>query len=198
MSGFDDMGVFFVDTFATDEMNSGDSGAKMNMMNIKKKLREFLRQFQTGQFNYVYRDSLRNNYTSGRYWLEVDLKDVNSYDEELGELVKKQPTEVLPLFEEAAKEVADEITRPRPEGEENVKPIQVMLRSEANPILIRQLTADQVAKLYKVSGIVVAATNIRAKATSLTIQCRSCKSTMPNIPVKPGLEGYALPRKCNA
>lgn len=139
MSGFDDMGVFFVDTFSTDEINSGDN-AKMNMMNIKKKLREFLRQFQTGQFNYIYRDSLRNNYTSGRYWLEVDLKDVNSYDEELGELIKKQPTEVLPLFEEAAKEVADEITRPRPEGEENVKPIQVMLRSEANPILIRQLT----------------------------------------------------------
>jgi len=139
MSGFDDMGVFFVDTFSTDEINSGDS-SKINLMNIKKKLREFLRQFQTGQFNYIYRDSLRNNYTSGRYWLEVDLKDVNSYDEELGELIKKQPTDVLPLFEEAAKEVADEITRPRPEGEENVKPIQVMLRSEANPIFIRQLT----------------------------------------------------------
>jgi DNA replication licensing factor MCM5 len=63
---------------------------------------------------------------------------------------------------------------------------------------IRQLTADQVAKLYKVQGIVVSASNIRAKATSLTIQCRSCRSTVPNIPVKPGLEGYALPRKCNA
>lgn len=199
MSGFDDMGVFFVDTFSTDDANTENGGSsKVNFMNIKKKLREFLRQFQTGQFNYIYRDSLRNNYNSGRYWLEVDLKDLNSYDEELGELVKKQPTDVLPLFEEAAKEVADEITRPRPEGDDFVKPIQVMLRSEANPVLIRQLTADQVAKLYKVSGIVVAATNIRAKATSLTIQCRSCRSTIPNIPVKPGLEGYALPRKCNA
>lgn len=141
MSGFDDMGVFFVDTFAADEMNpGGESASKINFMNIKKKLREFLRQFQTGQFNFVYRDSLRNNYTSGRYWLEVDLKDLSSFDEELGELVKKQPNEMLPLFEEAAKEVADEITRPRPEGEEHVKPIQVMLRSEANPVLIRQLT----------------------------------------------------------
>lgn len=94
-----------------------------------------------------------------------------------------------------------------------------MLRSEANPIFIRQLTviiwfffqllsylfnyyylkqADQVAKLYKVSGIVVSASTIKAKATSLTIQCRGCRSTMPNIPVKPGLEGYALPRTCNA
>lgn len=43
-------------------------------------------------------------------------------------------------FEDAAKEIADEITRPRPDGEEHVKNIQVMLRSEANPIFIRQLT----------------------------------------------------------
>jgi DNA replication licensing factor MCM5 len=198
MSGFDDNGLFFVDTFSTDEIGGGNDPNKINFMAIQKKLKDFLRVFHTGNFNYIYRDALRNNYNSGRYWLEVDLKDVNSYDEELGEQVKKLPTEVLPLFEDAAKEIADEITRPRPEGEETVKPIQIMLRSEANPIFIRQLTSDQVAKLYKVSGIVVSASTIRAKATQLTIQCRSCRSTMSGIKVKPGMEGYALPRKCNA
>lgn len=197
MSGFDDNGLFFVDTFSTDEIGGQDPN-RVNFMAIQKKLKDFLRVFHTGNFNYIYRDALRNNYNSGRYWLEVDLKDVNSYDEELGEQVKKQPTEVLPLFEDAAKEIADEITRPRPEGEEAVKPIQIMLRSEANPIFIRQLTSDQVAKLYKVSGIVVSASTIKAKATQLTIQCRSCRNTMSNIKVKPGMEGYALPRKCNA
>lgn len=197
MSGFDELGLYFVDTFSTDELNGGDAN-KVNFMNIKKKLRDFLRVFHMGNFNYIYRDALRSNYNSGRYWLEVDLKDLNSYDEELGELIKKQPTDVLPLFEDAAKEVVDEITKPRPEGEENVKPIQVMIRSEANPMNIRQLSAEQVAKLFKVSGIVVSASTIRAKATQLTIQCRGCRSTTPNIPVKPGLEGYALPRKCNA
>ena len=45
-------------------------------------------------------------------------------------------------FEDAAKELVDEITRPRPEGEEHVKNIQVMLRSEANPICIRQLAVS--------------------------------------------------------
>lgn len=187
-----------MDTFASDELNNGADTNKINFVGIKKKLKDFLRVFHTGNFNYIYRDALRSNYNSARYWLEVDLKDLNSFDEELGELVKKQPTEVLPLFEDAAKEVVDEITRPRPEGEDQVKNIQLMLRSEANPIFIRNLTADQVAKLYKVSGIVIAASNIKAKATSLTIQCRSCRSTIPNIPVKPGIEGYALPRKCNA
>ena len=96
MSGFDDMGLFFVDTFSTDEIGGNDPN-KVNFISIKKKLKDFLRVFHTGNFNYIYRDALRNNYNSARYWLEVDLKDVNSYDEELGELVKKQPTEVLPL-----------------------------------------------------------------------------------------------------
>ena len=98
MSGFDNMGVFFVDTFTSDEINGGvHDPNKINFMSIKKKLKDFLRVFHTGNFNYVYRDSLKNNYNSGRYWLEIDLKDLNSYDEELGETLKKQPTEVLPL-----------------------------------------------------------------------------------------------------
>ena len=46
--------------------------------------------------------------------------------------------------------------------------------------------------------MVVAASNVKAKATVLTIQCRTCRTTIPNIPVKPGLEGYALPRSCNS
>ena len=50
--------------------------------------------------------------------------------------------------------------------------------------------------LVKVPGIVINASAIRAKATHLTIQCRSCRNYQPNIPVRPGLEGYTLPRKC--
>lgn len=42
-------------------------------------------------------------------------------------------------FEDAAKEVADEVTRPRPEGEEDVYDIQVMLSSNANPCGLRDL-----------------------------------------------------------
>lgn len=45
----------------------------------------------------------------------------------------------LSQFEDAAKEVADEITKPRPEGEEEVEDIQIMLTSTANPCNIRQL-----------------------------------------------------------
>jgi DNA replication licensing factor MCM5 len=53
MSGFDDLGLFFVDTFAGDE-TANDSN-KVNFMTIKKKLKDFLRVFHTGNFNYIYR-----------------------------------------------------------------------------------------------------------------------------------------------
>lgn len=46
---------------------------------------------------------------------------------------------ILFQFEEAAKEVADEVTKPRPVGEEEVHDIQVTLRSKSNPILMRDL-----------------------------------------------------------
>ena len=56
--------------------------------------------------------------------------------------------------------------------------------------------SDNIAKLVKISGISIAASTIKAKATKITIQCRSCQNFLNNIHVKPGLEGYALPRKC--
>ena len=42
-------------------------------------------------------------------------------------------------FEDAAKEVADEVTRPRPEGEEELHDIQIMLKSSANPQTLRNM-----------------------------------------------------------
>lgn len=42
-------------------------------------------------------------------------------------------------FEEAAREMADEVTKPRPIGEEDVQDIQVTFRSEANSMGLRDL-----------------------------------------------------------
>ena len=42
-------------------------------------------------------------------------------------------------FEDAAQEAADELTQPRPQGEEQMQQIQVLLKSDANPIQIRDL-----------------------------------------------------------
>lgn len=54
-----------------------------------------------------------------------------------------------------------------------------------------------ISRLVKVSGIIVAATGIRSKSTKIAIQCRTCRNVISNLAVKPGLDGYVLPRKCN-
>ncbi|NWH66723.1 MCM5 factor, partial [Geococcyx californianus] len=143
------------------------------------------------------RDELKRHYNLSQYWVEVEMEDLASFDEDLADYLYKQPAEHLQLLEQAAKEVADEVTRPRPSGEETLQDIQVMLRSDANAASIRSLKSDQMSHLVKIPGIIIAATPVRAKATRITIQCRNCRNTINNIAVRPGLEGYALPRKCN-
>lgn len=71
-----------------------------------------------------------------------------------------------------------------------------MLISDGEPGKIRQLKSEKVARLERIHGIVLSASGVRAKATRMSIMCRSCRSVIPNIAVKPGFEGYALPRKC--
>lgn len=151
------------------------------------------------------------------------MEDVAGFDEMLSDKIYKQPTENLQIFEEAAHEVADEITSPRPEGEEAVQDIQVLLQSNGNPINIRDLKvrlscvklsfhllhpmrnwinvlnfvqSESVSRLVKIAGIIIAASGIKAKATTMSIQCRSCNEIISNLKVNPGLEGFAMPRKC--
>ncbi|XP_032869258.1 DNA replication licensing factor MCM5 [Amblyraja radiata] len=198
MSGFDDPGVYYSDSFGPDPQT--DDGQLLRTQ-IKKRMREFLRQYRVGSdrsgFTFKYRDELKRHYNLGEYWIDVLLEDLSSFDEDLADYLLKQPSEHLPLLEEAAQEVADEVTRPRPAGEEILQDIQVMLHSDANYANIRSLKSEQVSRLVKIPGIVISATAVRAKATRIAIECRGCRNIMNNIAVRPGLEGYTLPRKCN-
>jgi len=193
MDGFDDAGVFFSDNFSESQSVDGSSN-----LAVKKQLKEFIRDFnQGGNFAFKYRDALKNNYLRCEYSVEVSLNDLSSYDSELADKIRRSPAELMPLFEEAAKEIADEVTRPRNE-EDELQNIHVTLRSDEVGISVRSLMSSHVSKMVKIPGIVVAASGIKAKATSITIQCRSCRTTIPNLGIKPGFEGYALPRKCNS
>lgn len=48
MEGFDDPGVFFSDNFNANE-------SQVNFQAVKKKFKEFIRQFHGDNFNYKYR-----------------------------------------------------------------------------------------------------------------------------------------------
>uniref|UniRef100_A0A672GWI1 DNA replication licensing factor MCM5 n=1 Tax=Salarias fasciatus TaxID=181472 RepID=A0A672GWI1_SALFA len=157
MSGFDDPGVYYSDSFGGLDGPGGEEGGQKKI-HIKKRFREFLRQFREGTdrtgFTYKYRDELKRHYTLGEYWVEVEMEDLASFDEELSDCLYKLPTENLAL-------------------------------------------SEQVSRLVKVHGIVISATAVKAKATKVCLQCRGCRSVISNIPLPPGLQGYALPRKCN-
>ncbi|XP_018784738.1 PREDICTED: DNA replication licensing factor Mcm5 [Bactrocera latifrons] len=195
MEGFDEAGVFFSDNFSGENQQDG---SQVNMQAVKNKYKEFLRTFSEDNFFYKYRDTLKRNYLNSRYFLEVEIEDLTGFDEVLADKLHKQPTEHLQIFEEAAREFADEITSPRPEQEENVRDIQILLSSHANPINVRELKSDRVSKLVKIAGIIVSASGIKAKATRVSIMCQSCNTVIPNLKVNAGLEGFSLPRKCTS
>ena len=80
---------------------------------------------------------MKRNYNLGQYWVEINLEDLAAFDESLAEKVYKHPTEYLPILEEAAKDLVDELTAPRPPDEEKVEDIQVLLSSDAHPSSLR-------------------------------------------------------------
>jgi len=198
MSGFDDPGVFFSDNFDGEEDNSN----QVSRSAFKKRFRDFLREFHVSTsstgVSYIYRDQLRQHCNLGEYWLEVDLGHLSSFDSELADELYRNPAEFHPLFEQAGRELADEITRPRPENEEEAQEIQILLRSAATTDSVRSLKASMMSKLIKVPGIAVSASSIRSKVVTMSLQCRSCRTVVSNVQVKPGLEGFTLPRKCTA
>jgi len=163
---------------------------------LKVKFKNFLKEFYEGNHDYKYRDQLKDHFNLGEYWICVSLEDLDSFDEILSDKLKKNPTKMMELFELAATEVCDDVTRPRKEDMEVVPNIQVMITSVGSPTGLRDLNSDMVSKLVTVSGIVVAASQVRSKAISITLQCIGCRDTVPNIQIRRGLDGYNLPRKC--
>lgn len=163
---------------------------------LKVGFRKFLKEYYVGNHDYKYRNQLKDHYNLQEYWINVSLEDLDAFDEVLSDKLKKNPTRLMELFELAATEVCDDVTRPRKEGYEVVPNFQVMLTSVGTPTGLRDLQADMVSKFITVSGIVVTASQVRAKAMSLTLQCSGCRDLVSNINLKRGLDGYNLPRKC--
>lgn len=88
-----------------------------------------------------------------------------------------QPQEYMPLLEKAATDAADQITSPRSAEAADLQQVQVTLKSSANTTSLRALGSASMNKLVKIQGIIISASATRAKATTLTIQCRNCRNT---------------------
>ncbi|KAI9105792.1 MCM2/3/5 family-domain-containing protein [Phlyctochytrium arcticum] len=159
-----------------------------------QKFTSFIRQFRLDHV-FIYRDQLRQNLVIGQYFLEVDLSHLVQFDEDVGNGVKERPAEYLPLFEDAIKEVAKQSGYYTGKGD--VPDCQVMLLSNAHPVPIRSLDALSISKLVRVSGIIISASTLSAKATYVHIMCRGCRHNNV-LPVSGGFAGVQLPRTCDA
>ncbi|KAL3693748.1 hypothetical protein R1sor_007399 [Riccia sorocarpa] len=195
MSGWDEGNVFYSDQDLVDQ--NGEDNGVANRLVVQGKFKEFIRSY--GELNgyFPYRAALLQNSN----FLPVNLDDLDNFDMEMGDLIRKNPAEYVPLFEAAAAEVAvglrAKVTGDRGDMEEpTTGDIQLLLSSKQNSVSIRSLTADSISKLVKITGIIIAASRTKAKATSVTLLCKNCKSTKV-VPCRPGLGGAVMPRNCD-
>ncbi|KAJ9548488.1 hypothetical protein OSB04_021031 [Centaurea solstitialis] len=168
---------------------------------VLRKFKEFIRNFarQNEPNVFPYRESLIQN----PRFLLVNLSDLLTYDkdQDLRDLLRKNPSDYLPLFETAAAEVnANLKSRVAGETGEMEEPqtgeVQILLKSDEDPVSMRSLGAQYISKLVKISGITIAASRTKAKATYVTLLCKNCKNVKV-IPCRPGLGGAIVPRSCD-
>ncbi|ESK98508.1 dna replication licensing factor mcm5 [Moniliophthora roreri MCA 2997] len=208
MSGFDANNVYSISW--NNVPTSG--GAPDTPAEIERLLLNFILQYRVGE-EFIYRDKLRGNLLLKEHILEVDLRHVGLYNEELAYAIQERPADILPLFENAATRAARSILFPRVGGadaeamkeaaEIAISKVQITLRSGMNMLQFRDLTADRMNKLVRIPGIVISASVLSSRATKLHLQCRACQSTKIIYP-QAGLGGMGsgsdrgLPRVCDA
>ncbi|KAI8897959.1 MCM2/3/5 family-domain-containing protein [Globomyces pollinis-pini] len=157
---------------------------------IEQNFLDFLRNFRLGSV-FPYRDQLRKNIIIKSYFLEVDLSDLITFDQDLANSLKLDPKNLLPLFESAVKTLAIQSTLVSNDDSK----FQVMLISRSNPIAIRDLDTPYISKLVRVSGIIISANSMQAKATRIHLACRSCRH-IKVLDVPSGIHGVTIPRTC--
>ncbi|KAJ3576130.1 hypothetical protein NP233_g620 [Leucocoprinus birnbaumii] len=204
MSGFDANRVYNVSVHDLPPATTPDSKSE-----TEKLLLEFLQSFRVGG-EFIYRDKLRANLLLKQYILEVDLRHIGLFNEELAFAIQDRPADILPLFENAASRAARTALYPvggPEEGQDNADSsnprIQITLQTGLNMLQFRDLTANTMNKLVRIPGIVISASVLSSRATKLTLQCHNCHSYKWIYP-QGGLGGLGsgsergLPRKCDA
>lgn len=176
----------------------GEDPDQATFAHIQSQLKDFILEFKIDN-QFIYRQQLQENVVTKHYSLTVDIAHLLAYNEDLGQRITDEPTELLPVFENAAKEAALRIVYPSTvDDQESVSRIpmcQIIIKSNATPISIRDLNARYISKLVRIPGIVIGASTLSSKATVLQLVCRNCRH-MTRLNVGSGFSGVQLPRHC--
>ncbi|KAF4966658.1 hypothetical protein FZEAL_10628 [Fusarium zealandicum] len=162
-------------------------------LQLQTQLETFILDFRLDN-NFVYRDQLRENALLKKYYCDVNINDLISFNEELAHRLASEPAEIIPLFEGALKKCTHRIVFPH-EPKVEIPEHQLLLHSNADDVSIRNLDSMTIARLVRVPGIVIGASVMSSKATELQIQCRNCQHSQ-QMPVLGGFTGVTLPRIC--
>ncbi|KAL6226181.1 hypothetical protein ACLB2K_000144 [Fragaria x ananassa] len=200
MSGWDEGAVYYSDQAQSLGGDTDDPGsAAASRHSVLQKFKEFLRNFESQSSTNVfpYRESLLQNPKH----LVVDMEDLGDFDSDLPAKLRSAPADYLPLFENAAGQVLanlkTKVTGSEGQLEEPVpEDVQILLTSREDTTSMRKLGAQSILKLIKISGITIAASRVKAKATYVIVMCKNCKNVQ-RVPCRPGLGGAIVPRTCN-
>ncbi|KAI1266617.1 MCM2/3/5 family protein [Xylariaceae sp. FL1019] len=184
----DRQSAYSVSVFAGREGPNEDS-----RMQIQEQLVNFIMQFRHDNI-FIYRDQLRENALLNKFYCDVNITDLIKYNEELAHRLVTEPAEIIPLFETALRKCTRRIVFPQ-NPDAKIPEHQLLIHSTAEDVSIRNLDSETIARLVRVSGIVIGASVMSSKATELHIQCRNCQHGQ-TVPVLGGFTGVTLPRQC--
>ena len=112
MNNWDDLGVYFQENLFQNE-NAVPERLVIDKEH-QKKFKDFLENYHSGSFDYIYRNQIKENYRAERYWIEFSLGHLVDYDKDLASQLQSSPLEMIENFEMAATELAERLNGPRP------------------------------------------------------------------------------------
>ncbi|KAK2602193.1 hypothetical protein N8I77_008744 [Diaporthe amygdali] len=169
-----------------------EEGEDTNLQ-VQKQLETFVLEFRLDNV-FVYRDQLRENALLQKFYCDVNIGDLIKYNEELAHRLVTEPSEIIPLFENALRKCTQRIVFPH-EAKISLPPHQLLLHSDAEDVSIRNLDSLTISRLVRVPGIVIGASVMSSKATELHLSCRNC-GYVQQIIIDGGFSGVTLPRRC--
>ncbi|CCD26767.1 MCM DNA helicase complex subunit MCM5 NDAI_0I01980 [Naumovozyma dairenensis CBS 421] len=178
----------------------GDSSNDDDNIEIIKSFRNFILEFRLNS-HFIYRDQLRNALLVRNYSLTVNMEHLIGYNEDLYKRLSDEPSDVIPLFENAITQVAKRISSltrssssqqqqqqqqnsnddndnlPSDSSSALIPNFQLILNSNANQTTLRNLDSEHVSKIVRLSGIIISASVLSSRATHLSLMCKSCRHT---------------------
>lgn len=65
----------------------------------------------------------------------------------------------------------------------------------ANVVMMQN---THITQFIKIHGIVVSASGMRVRPTTITLECTGCGHQKKDLKLKPGFEGIQMPRTCDS